>query len=51
VAGGLNEANIADALRLRPYGIDLVSSVEEVTGRKSREKMKSLMKKVRSYDL
>jgi phosphoribosylanthranilate isomerase len=51
VAGGVNEKNLSRVLALGPYGIDLVSSVEERAGKKDRVKMKNLMNKVRSSEL
>jgi len=38
-------------LALKPFGIDLVSSVEKHKGTKDPLKMESLVKKVRSYQL
>lgn len=49
IAGGIKEGNVFQALRLDPYGIDLVSSLEEAKGRKDHTKMKSFIQKVRSY--
>ncbi len=47
VAGGVDEANVADILRMRPFGIDLVSSIEAIPGRKDYGKMERFVKKVR----
>jgi len=49
IAGGIDEHNVSRALALRPYGIDLVSSVEASPGIKDRIKMKNLVNKVRSF--
>jgi phosphoribosylanthranilate isomerase len=48
VAGGIGEHNVLDVLRLQPFGIDLVSSVETYRGKKDHGKMERLVKKVRS---
>ena len=49
IAGGVTEENVLETLRLAPFGIDLVSAVEAEKGKKDREKMKSFVKKVRSF--
>ena len=49
IAGGIDEHNVSRVLALRPYGIDLVSSVEARPGVKDRTKMKNLVNKVRSF--
>lgn len=50
LAGGLNPANVAEALnQVHPYAVDVSSGVE-MNGRKNRSKMTSLVKKVREYD-
>ncbi|MBA4417986.1 MAG: hypothetical protein C0392_08760 [Syntrophus sp. (in: bacteria)] len=49
IAGGIGETNVYDALRLNPFGIDLVSSIEAYGGKKDLSKMKSLVSKVRSF--
>jgi phosphoribosylanthranilate isomerase len=51
IAGGIDEGNVHRALALKPFGIDLVSSVEKHKGTKDPLKMESLVKKVRSYQL
>lgn len=51
IAGGVNEGNVADVLQLRPFGIDLVSSIEKYKGKKDVQKMKNLVKKVRSAEI
>jgi len=39
LAGGINAENVAEAVRIRPFAIDLSSSVEESPGRKDFEKL------------
>jgi phosphoribosylanthranilate isomerase len=51
VAGGVNVDNVADILRLKPFGIDLVSSIETHKGKKDHQKMEQFMKTVRSFSL
>ncbi len=51
IAGGINEHNVADVLRLKPFGVDLVSSLEAYPGKKDHEKMERFVKTVRSFDL
>ena len=51
VAGGIGEETIPSVMELDPYGIDLVSSIEQYPGRKDRTKMKNLVKRVRSFEL
>lgn len=51
IAGGVSEENVADVLQLRPFGIDLVSSIEKYKGKKDVQKMKNLVKKVRSAEI
>ena len=49
LAGGINPENVAEALdRVDPYGIDLCSGVEAVPGKKDPDKVRSLMKTIRS---
>lgn len=50
IAGGLSEGNVDEALLLEPFGIDLVSSIEKHKGKKDLTKMKSFVKKVRSFE-
>ena len=49
VAGGIGEHNVHDVLRLQPFGIDLVSSVETYRGKKDHGKMERFVKTVRSF--
>ncbi|OPY74326.1 MAG: N-(5'-phosphoribosyl)anthranilate isomerase [Syntrophorhabdus sp. PtaU1.Bin058] len=51
IAGGVSEENVAGILQLRPFGIDLVSSIEKYKGKKDVRKMKNLVKKVRSAEI
>lgn len=49
IAGGISEDNVAHALALHPFGIDLVSTIEEYPGKKDHKRMESFVKKVRTY--
>jgi phosphoribosylanthranilate isomerase len=49
VAGGISEVNVTSALRLDPFGIDLVSSIEVFPGKKDHEKMESFIRTARNY--
>jgi phosphoribosylanthranilate isomerase len=49
VAGGIGEHNVQNVLRLQPFGIDLVSSVETYRGKKDHGKMERFVKTVRSF--
>jgi len=51
IAGGIDEENVFEAIALKPYGVDLVSSVEKHRGKKDIAKMKNFVKKVRSFEL
>ena len=48
VAGGLNAANVGDAIRaVRPWGVDVVSGVEREPGRKDPGRLKAFVAAVR----
>lgn len=47
IAGGLGEENIEEILRLKPWGVDFSSSVEEKPGLKNHKKLRNLIEKIR----
>ena len=47
IAGGIDELNVREILRLRPFGVDLVSSVEAYEGKKDHKKMEAFVNMVR----
>jgi phosphoribosylanthranilate isomerase len=49
IAGGIDEQNVREVLRLKPFGVDLVSSVEAHPGKKDHEKMEKFVKEVRRF--
>jgi len=49
LAGGINPDNIADAMELGVYGIDVCSGVESEPGKKDHKKLKDLFDIVRRY--
>jgi phosphoribosylanthranilate isomerase len=51
IAGGLAEETVSEALRLKPFGVDLVSSIELCPGKKDHRKMEAFVNKVRSFRL
>lgn len=48
LAGGLSPDTAADAVRLRPYGVDVSSGIE-TNGVKDREKMRAFVSQVRQF--
>ena len=51
VAGGLNTANVKEAIRLfQPYGVDVATGVEAKPGRKDPEKVRGFIQAVRDAD-
>lgn len=48
IAGGVDEQNVREILRLHPFGVDLVSSVEAYKGKKDHGKMETFVKTIRS---
>jgi phosphoribosylanthranilate isomerase len=49
LAGGLNAANVAEAIRqVRPVGVDTASGVEAEPGRKDRSRMTAFIRAVRT---
>jgi phosphoribosylanthranilate isomerase len=47
LAGGINPDNVADAVELGVYGIDVCSGVEERPGKKDHKKLKKLFDNIR----
>jgi phosphoribosylanthranilate isomerase len=51
VAGGLNPENVSSAMRIfRAYGMDVVSGVESLPGKKDPEKLKAFVAAVRNAE-
>lgn len=52
LAGGLDETNVADAIRaVKPWGVDACSRLETQPGRKDREKMKRFVRAALSQNI
>ncbi|OPY59897.1 MAG: N-(5'-phosphoribosyl)anthranilate isomerase [Syntrophorhabdaceae bacterium PtaU1.Bin034] len=51
VAGGINSENVEEVLRLNPFGVDLVSSIESSPGKKDHRKMELFVNKVRGFEI
>ncbi len=47
LAGGINSENIGDALRLKPYAIDIASGCEKAPGIKDPEKMARIFEAIK----
>jgi phosphoribosylanthranilate isomerase len=46
LAGGINPDNVADAIALGVYGVDVCSGIEESPGKKDHKKMKQLFENI-----
>ena len=51
IAGGITVENVRNVLCLKPFGVDLVSSLEAYPGKKDHQKMERFIKSVRSFAL
>ena len=49
LAGGVSSDNLKEFLSLRPYAVDVSSSLEERPGKKSEEKMKDFFRKFNEW--
>lgn len=51
IAGGLTAGNVSDALKMfRPFGVDVVSGVEALPGKKDPTKVRAFVRAVREID-
>ncbi|MDD5681295.1 MAG: phosphoribosylanthranilate isomerase [Candidatus Omnitrophica bacterium] len=51
LSGGLNLSNIREAIKaVRPYGVDISSSIESVPGKKDTGLMKRIIKEIKALD-
>jgi phosphoribosylanthranilate isomerase len=48
IAGGLNPQNVRDALKIKPYSVDVSSGVESGLGKKSQEKVVEFVKRCKN---
>ncbi len=50
LAGGINPENVAEAVKLGIYGIDVCSGIESKPGKKDHKKMKALFDRIRQLN-
>ncbi len=51
LAGGLSPENVREAIKLvRPYGVDVCSSLEDAPGKKSHARMRAFVEQVRNVE-
>ncbi len=48
VSGGLSPVNVKNALKIRPYGVDVASGIEKLVGKKDKKIMEIFIKKVKN---
>jgi phosphoribosylanthranilate isomerase len=49
LAGGIDPGNVAAAIKLGVYGIDICSGIEAEPGKKDHQKMKKLFENIRRW--